>query len=88
VVQIANSNGIATGAILKALIETPGQSRYSLAAQLLASPAELDVKLVELVDEGLLIRGTVEGDEEPIYWASKDVVGEIAVDEPARAESR
>jgi hypothetical protein len=61
----------ATTAIIHALLERPGQSKYSLASSLLVPADVLEDQLGELLRDSLVVRADVEGDDEPVFWASQ-----------------
>jgi DNA-binding HxlR family transcriptional regulator len=61
----------ATTVIIHALLERPGQSKYSLASSLLVPPTVLENQLAELESEDLVVHSEVPGDDEPVFWASK-----------------
>lgn len=61
----------ATTAIIHALLERPGQSKYSLASSLLVPADVLEGQLEELLSHSMVIQADVEGDDEPVFWASQ-----------------
>ena len=68
----ADSTLIATATIVRALLEHPGQSRFSLAAELYVPSDVLERQLQELQEAGLVITSEVKGDDEPIFWATQE----------------
>jgi predicted ArsR family transcriptional regulator len=63
---------IATTAIIRALLEHPGQSKYSLASELVVPSDVLERQLQQLERQGLIVTSAVTGDDEPIFWATHD----------------
>jgi hypothetical protein len=70
--MLADTALIATTAIIRALLERPGQSKYSLASELLVPSEVLERQLQKLQLEGLIVTSEVSGDDEPIFWATQD----------------
>jgi DNA-binding HxlR family transcriptional regulator len=65
-----DSTLIATSAIIRSLLEHPGQSKYSLAAELFVQSDVLERQLHELEDDGLIVTSQV--DDEPVFWATEE----------------
>jgi hypothetical protein len=79
----SDSTLIATTTIIRALLEHPGQTKYSLAAELLVPPVVLERELQQLEHDRLLVTSQVSGDDEPVFWATQeaaqfDFVGAVA----------
>lgn len=84
--MLSDSTLIATTTIIRALLERPGQTKYSLAASLLVSPAVLERQLQQLEGEGLLVRAAVPGDDEPVFWATQEAAQFEFVDPTVHSE--
>jgi hypothetical protein len=81
------SDSVTNKVILQELVARPGQSRYLLASHLGLPPSQLETNLNMLAEQGKVVKADVEGDEEPVFWASKTWLNGAPIRVPEVSES-